>query len=73
MSPLVVPCPKTSEPIVTEIDTSPEGLAQVWGTTMLVRCPYCHEEHPIKVREAFLQSEISEMALGRSPIAKVGR
>jgi hypothetical protein len=70
MTPLVVRCPNTRGPVVTRVDTSIEGLAEVWDKTLRLSCPHCGVEHYVKVREAFIQSEISDMALHHVPLAK---
>ena len=70
MTSLVVRCPKTHATIMTRVDTSIEGLAAVWDKTLRLPCPHCGVEHHVKVREAFIQSEISHMALHHVSLAK---
>lgn len=72
MAPLVVRCPKTFQPIIAPVDTTFPGLAQAWTKTLTVPCPHCGAEHQIKVREAFVQSEIWGMAPRDLPTPRGG-
>jgi hypothetical protein len=62
---LLTECPKTREPIDVGINIDRKSLASSWSKSVIVRCPHCNEEHTVKVREAFVQSEISNLVLGR--------
>jgi hypothetical protein len=72
MAPLFVRCPKTRALLLTPVDTTFRGLAEDWNKTFRVPCPHCGDEHPIKVREAFIQSEISGLEPRAIPISKGG-
>ena len=52
-------CPKTNMPINTRLDAGYKKLASMWHETVEVHCPHCGEDHPIKVRDAFLASALS--------------
>jgi hypothetical protein len=69
MGSLITLCPNTRAAIDTGIKTDYASLAKSWGKSIVVRCPHCTEEHAIKVREAFVKSEISDFFLGRQSVS----
>jgi len=52
-------CQKTKQFFDSNFYNTPQGLADVWTSTVQAACPYCREEHEIKIREAFLIDTLS--------------
>jgi hypothetical protein len=65
MASLLAECPKTREAIDVGINIDSKSLARTWNKSVIVRCPHCNGKHTVKVREAFVKSEISNLVLGR--------
>jgi hypothetical protein len=60
---LTVLCPVTMAAIPTLIGTDVRTLAKKWYTKIKVSCPYCRETHQYTVREAFVETAISNARL----------
>lgn len=63
MEPLIVQCPKTRKPIITGVPTDAQALAKSWDDILRLTCPHCGAIHEVKVRDAYVQGEISEHRL----------
>jgi hypothetical protein len=59
MAPLIVRCPRTAALLPTGLETRFETLHRHWNDTVRVHCPHCRTVHAVKVREAFIDSELT--------------
>jgi hypothetical protein len=56
-------CPTTGKRISTGILTDSTTLAMVWFSDVRVKCPHCGKKHAIKIREAYVESALSNERL----------
>jgi hypothetical protein len=62
MASLRFACPKTNQQVATGVETDVQGLSASWKETLKVKCPHCGEVHEISVRDAYINSALSDAA-----------
>jgi hypothetical protein len=53
-------CPTTTDRVPTGIQTDAKTLQAFWTRTLNVHCPWCGKVHDIAVREAYMDSALSD-------------
>jgi hypothetical protein len=52
-------CPETTQRVFTGIQMDPTTLKAFWTGTLNIHCPGCGKVHDISVREAYVNSTLS--------------
>jgi hypothetical protein len=61
MPSILFTCPNTQRRASTGIETDVRSLTAVWSKNLEVQCTLCGEVHKMSVREAYVESTLSEV------------
>jgi endogenous inhibitor of DNA gyrase (YacG/DUF329 family) len=63
MTELSAVCPTTGKRVTTGVHTDFVTLTKLWFSDVRVTCPHCGKKHAIKIREAYIESAVSDERL----------